>query len=292
MYELIKLTERDHYFDCPAKIGLVMTAEKEGILIDSGSDKEAAKKVLRTLQKNGITLKAVFNTHSHADHIGGNHFLQEKTGCPVYANGLECVFTNAPELEPMGLYGGMPFKELKHKFLLAQPSEATPLTPDALPEGIQLLRLPGHSFDMVGFLTADGTAYIADSVSSPETLAKYGIGYLWDAQASLDTLEALKSIEAARFVPSHAPVTEDIRELADLNSRAIRSVCDKILSLCEKPSRFEDILQTVFNDYSLTASPQQYALIGSTLRSYLSSLYGAGRLCYEFADNAMLWKAV
>ena len=188
MYELIQLTEHDYYIDCPAKIGLVRIDEDNVVLIDSGNDKDAGKKVFRILEANGWNLKAIFNTHSHADHIGGNRFLQDKTGCSIYAKGMECTYTNHPILEPTTLYGGLPFKALKHKFLMAKDSKADFLTEYCLPEGMELLELPGHSFDMVGFKTCDGTAYIADCVSSRETLTKYGIGYLWNVEDSLATL--------------------------------------------------------------------------------------------------------
>ena len=158
MYELIQLTEHDYYIDCPAKIGLIRVSDDEVVLIDSGSDKDAGKKVYRILDSNKWKLRAIFNTHSHADHIGGNHFLQEKTGCNIYAKGMECAYANTPLLEPIGLYGGLPFKELKHKFLMAQESQVLPLTSESLPAGINMFDLPGHCFEMVGFKTSDGTA--------------------------------------------------------------------------------------------------------------------------------------
>lgn len=290
MYELIQLTENDYYIDCPAKMGLVKTGENEVILIDSGNDKDAGKKVFRVLQANNWTLKAIFNTHSHADHIGGNRFLQEKTGCKIYARGMECAYTNLPFLEPVGLYGGLPFKDLKHKFLMAQESNALPLTEDVLPDGMKLLELPGHSFDMAGFLTADGTAYLADCVSSEETLTKYGIGYLWNPEAALRTLEFIQTIDAKRFVPAHTPITEEIKNLAELNIQAIAGVKEKIAEFCQEPITFEALLKKTFDAYELKMTAQQYILIGSTLRSYLSSMYENGVLTFEFFENEMLWK--
>ena len=291
MYELVRLTERDLYIDCPAKIGVVLTGADEAVLIDSGSDRDAGKKVLRVLEGQGWKLKAIFNTHSHADHIGGNRFLQEKTGCRIYARGLERACTLEPLLEPAGLYGGLPFKALRHKFLMAQGSDVLPLTEDALPPGMSLIPLPGHSPDMTGFLTAGGTAYIADSVFPEETLRKYGISYLWDPSAALKTLSALRTLKAERFVPSHAPVTDDIGPLAARNEEAVLAVRALLLELCREPSSFEELLERVCAAFSLTMTAQQYALIGSTVRSYLSDLCDRGEIGCSFSGGRMLWTA-
>ena len=73
MYELIQAAQNTYYIDCPAKIGIYRISETDVVLIDSGNDKEAGKKVLRHLNANGWTLRAIFNTHSNADHIGLLH---------------------------------------------------------------------------------------------------------------------------------------------------------------------------------------------------------------------------
>lgn len=289
MYELVQLSEHDYYIDCPAKIGLVRVNDTDVIAIDSGNDKDAAKKVLRHIEANGWHLTAVFNTHSHADHIGGNKFLQDKTGCRIYAPGLEAAYTNSPELESMTLYGGFPFKELKNKFLMAQPSRAELLTAEVLPAGMEAISLPGHCFDMVGFRTADGNVFLADSLSSVETLNKYGIGYLWDVQSYLATLERIKTMQAEQFVPSHAPVTREIAQLAQQNIDSVMAVKEKLLALCAAPVCFDALLQQVFDAYGLMMNAQQYALIGSTLRSYLSWLNTQGQITFCFENNTMLW---
>ena len=83
MYELIQAGEKTYYINCPAKMGLYRLNDSEVCLIDSGNDKDAGKKVLKILEAGGWKLKMVINTHSHADHIGGNSRLAQRTGCSV-----------------------------------------------------------------------------------------------------------------------------------------------------------------------------------------------------------------
>ncbi len=290
MYELIQVTEKSYYIQSPAKIGLVRLDDRQVCLIDSGNDKDAGRRVLKLLNANGWQLAAIFNTHSNADHIGGNRYLQAQTGCKVYAPGIDCAFTRHPILEPAFLWGGYPGRDLRHKFLLAQESDAQPLTPEALPAGFEAIALPGHFFDMVGYRTPDGVVYLADCLSSRETLEKYRIGFIYDVAAYLQTLEAVKTMDAKMFVPAHAEATRDIAALAQYNIDTVRDIAEKILAFCQAPRSFEEILQRLFADYALTMSFEQYALVGSTVRSYLSWLKDAGQLDARFADNRLLWQ--
>ena len=290
MYELIQISEHDYYIQSPAKIGLVRLNDTEVCLIDSGNDKDAGRRVRKLLDERGWKLKAIYNTHSNADHIGGNKYLQAQTGCRIFAPGIECAFTNYPILEPAFLYGGYPCKDLRHKFLLAQESGAEALTAGTLPEGFALIPLPGHFFDMAGFRTPDDTVYLADCLSSRETLEKYRIGFIYDVGAYLDTLEMVKTLKARIFVPAHAEAAEDITELAQYNIDTVREIAEKIVELCREPLGFETILQRLFTEYGLVMNFEQYVLVGSTVRSYLAWLKDTGRLNAVFEKNQLLWK--
>ncbi len=292
MYELTQITENCHYIQSPAKIGLIKLGENEVCLIDSGSDKDAGRKVRQILDANGWKLTAIYNTHSNADHIGGNKYLQAQTGCKIYAPGIECDFTRHPILEPSFLYGGYPCKELRHKFLLAQESDAKPLTKDVLPDGFEIIDLPGHFFDMVGFRTPDNVVYLADCLSSRATLDKYRISFIYDIGTYLETLEKVKTMTAKMFVPAHADATDDIAPLAQYNIDCVLEIADRILKLCAEPLCFEALLKKLFDEYALTMNFEQYALVGSTVRSYLAWLKDTGKIDASFEDNLLLWKRI
>ena len=292
MYELIQISERSYYIQSPAKIGLVKLNDHDVCLIDSGNDKDAGRKVRQLLDANGWKLTAIYNTHSNADHIGGNQYLQKQTGCKVYAPGIDCAFTRFPVLEPSFLYGGFPCKDLRHKFLMAQESDALELTQESVPDGVEIIPLPGHFFDMVGFRTPDDVVYLADCLSSRETLDKYRIGFIYDVAAYLKTLEAVKAMQAKMFVPAHAAASEEIADLAQYNIDNVMEIAEKIIGICSEPLCFEDILKKLFDDYELSMSAEQYVLVGSTVRSYLAWLKDSGKVNYLFDGNRMLWQKI
>ena len=105
MFELTSLTDKTYYIESPAKIGVWCPDGVHAWFIDSGNDKDAGRKLRKILDQQGWQLQGIFNTHSNADHIGGNQYLQRQTGCRVYAGGLEKAFTSYPILEPSFLYG-------------------------------------------------------------------------------------------------------------------------------------------------------------------------------------------
>ncbi|WP_418746269.1 MBL fold metallo-hydrolase [Frisingicoccus sp.] len=290
MYELVQVSENSYYIESPAKIGLVKLGGDEVCLIDSGNDKDAGRKIRKILDANGWKLTAIYNTHSNADHIGGNKYLQGQTGCKIYAPGMECDFTNHTVLEPSFLYGGYPCKDLRHKFLMAQGSNAEYLIKDVLPKGFEMIDLPGHFLDMVGFRTPEDVVYLADCLSSRETLDKYQIGFIYDVGAYIKTLEMVKTLKAKIFIPAHAAAAEDISELAQYNIDKVYEIGEKIIELCKEPLSFEVILQKLFTEYGLEMNFEQYVLVGSTVRSYLSWLKDTGKLNSEFVHNMLLWE--
>lgn len=292
MFELTALTDQTYYIESPAKIGVWCPDGTHAWFIDSGNDKEAGRKLRKILEQQGWQLQGILNTHSHADHIGGNQYLQRQTGCRVFAGGLEKAFIAYPMLEPAFLYGGYPMKELRHKTLMAKESDVTDFSDTSFPREIEIIPLPGHSFHMVGFRTPDDVVFLADSLNSRTILDKYALGYVCDVQAYLHSLDAVEAMKADWFVPAHAEVVQDIRPLVQYNRQKVQEIADLILQLCQTPRSWDDVLQQVFNHYDLTLTVEQYVLIGNTIRSYLSWLRDRNQLTLLIQDNRLLWQSI
>ena len=289
--ELIQVGEKTYYIKNTTNIGVYKIDENNVYLIDSGNDKDAGKKILKIMDGQGWNVKGIISTHSNADHIGGNKLIQDRTGCPVYAYGMEKCFTQYPVMEPSFLFGAYPFKDLRNKFLFAKESIVTDINGN-LPEGLEYFTLKGHFFDMIGIKTDDDIYFLADSLVSEETIRKYHLFFLYDIREYLKTLDFLSTLNGKLYVASHCEATDNIVPIINANKDKVNEICNTIDSLCENEITFEDILQKIFDIYGLTMNANQYVLIGSTIRSYLSYLHEEGRVSFEFKDNKMFWKKI
>lgn len=289
MYELMQVGEKSYYINCPAKMGIYKINENHVCLIDSGNDKDAGRKVLKLLDEKGWTLKMILNTHSHADHIGGNSFLQTRTDCAIYTVGLETAFTQYPILEPSFLYGGYPCKELRNKFLCAQPSSVKELTEEVLPDGLEMMPIDGHTFSMAAFKTDDDVWFLADSLTSKAIIEKYHVSFLYDVAGYIDTLHKVNAIKGKLFIPAHGEPMTDVKPLVKANLEKVEEIIQLLRDICFAPIAFDDILKAVFDKYALTMDFNQSVLVGSTIRSYLAYMQDHHMLNVSFDSNKMTW---
>ena len=291
MYELVQLADNTYYIEGYAKMGLYIK-DKAAFLIDSGIGDEAGRAVYEEiLRPNGWQLQAVINTHIHCDHIGGNSFLQAKTGCQIFTTLMEGAFACYRELEYAYLAGGFPCQTMRETMLLASPSRPTDLIEDGLPEGLTALPLPGHYFNMQGIKTIDEVWFLADSLLSEKLVAKYRLFFIYDVKAQLETLKMLETLKGRLFVPSHAEPQTDLSRLIRLNREAIEENSEIIWSFCRESINFDALLKKVFDYYGIPMDLSQYSLVGSTVRSYLAYLYDRDKAAVFFKDNKMYWQA-
>ncbi len=292
MYELVQVGENTFYINCPSKIGVYRTSKTSVILIDSGNDKDAGRKVQKILESQNWTLEAIINTHSNADHIGGNTLLQNRLHCPIYSTPMENTIIENPIIEPAFLYGGYPFSKLRNKFLMATPSKAEDISKANLPDRMEIFPLDGHFWKMIGVKTPDNVYFLADCVFSQEIIEKYHINFNYDIGGFFKTLDFVDSLDGELFIPAHGDSTKDIHALVALNRNKAMEIIQLLLDICQEPQPFDVLLQNVFNHYDLTMNHAQYVLVGSTIKSYLSYLIDKNQIESFVEKNLMLWKTL
>ena len=70
-----------------ANCWMVWDDTRSAVLIDPGDE---ASWLLKVLNERGLTLKAIFLTHAHFDHMMAVPALQKATGAPLYVHAADC----------------------------------------------------------------------------------------------------------------------------------------------------------------------------------------------------------
>lgn len=288
---LTQVKNHSWYVQAPTNIGVVETGDG-AFMIDSGIDKTAASRIKKLIDEKGWAFKGVINTHSNADHIGGNHYLQSNFNCEIWAAPGEAIFVEDPRLEGNAVWGGDPFKDLHSRFFEAAPSRVTRIITAGEQIGpFSFIALPGHFFDHIGVITGDRVCYLGDSVFGDYVLNKHKIPFIHNVRDYKASLRKIRTIDVDYFVPGHGEVESDITSMVDKNIRRVDEVEETILSMLKESLGFEDVLKKTADHFELEMGYGPYTLVGSTIRSFLTYLSNDDKIEYFFEKNKMYWKA-
>lgn len=302
--EFIQISKHIAYLKMPTNSGIISVPGKDGnteiYIIDTGNTDSAGELILNSVLENfpGCTVKAILNTHSHADHFGGNPFIKGRTGCEVWTSKGEATLMEYPWIETQLIWGGNPILEIRSEFLYGVPSKATHILEDkeVIDLGevkIEVISLPGHYVDPLGFLVKDSDGksvfFVGDALSGRNVIRSYWIQYLLDEGKSKEAIKKIEKIKADLYIPGHGLAVDEIEGLTELNLIAIMETENMILDELKTPKTMEELLCAIAERNDLKMQASQYCLIGSTVRSYISSLQEEGKVTVSIQDNKMLW---
>ncbi len=82
---------------------------KKAVIIDPGGD---AARILAAVNREGLTVEAIINTHGHADHVLANVKVKEATGAPLWIHSADADMLGSGLAQPVGLSGAV--HQLRH----------------------------------------------------------------------------------------------------------------------------------------------------------------------------------
>jgi glyoxylase-like metal-dependent hydrolase (beta-lactamase superfamily II) len=294
---LIPLADRAWVIPGGVNIGVLVNADNQVVLVDTGLNESSAKKAIKVVREElGGEIVAVLTTHAHADHFGGNATIVKRTGAVVHAPRFDEAFLRYPLLQPASLFGGAdPLDTLRGNFLLADPSPVDVIVEPGAHEvaGIRLEAVPlfGHSPGQLGYLAGD-VFFCADVVLPENVLDKYRIPYLFSLTEHLAALERARVIPHRVAVAGHGPALEDgqFEAAINLNAALALRVAEAMLELTATPKTAEDILEGILRRFDAPAvdAPSFY-LLQPTVFAFLSHLNRSGAMTHEIQDGRSLW---
>lgn len=304
---VINISDCIYYISGPTNIGIIeerLSDTKSNLyMIDSGCNTEDGKRIFTEIteyfSQKDITIKAIINTHSHADHCGANNYIQQKTNCEIWITENEQGSLINPFLQPIISWGGNPLPEINSSYYVAEKTVPNkiinPNEKFTLLNGIKIsfINLPGHYFEMVGILCENDNKkvlFASDGIFGRKNIGKYWIPFLYDVKEFKNSLDTISSLNTDFCIPGHGEPTSQIEETVELNKIAIISNEQCILeALKYKEQTQEDILKYVADKNEINLHIAQYMLIGCTIKAYLTFLYNEGKISYHIKENKMYW---
>ncbi|MBO5936365.1 MAG: MBL fold metallo-hydrolase [Clostridia bacterium] len=291
MFDIVETLGNTYYYSAFSNVGVYKLNRSEVLLIDSCDHKRMVKSLDGILEKNGLRVKTIIDTHCHVDHIAGNKFFYDKYGCEILASKGEQGFIAYPDREPRFYYSGINTDKTRNPFFITEPSDATVITAKNTPEGFEIIPLPGHSFDMIGVRTPDDVVFLADAILSKKTWDEYKLPFFYSVNESLQTLKDIQNIKAKLFVPAHDEPLSDICELAEYNIESMKHKKELIYSLCSGKS-FEEIFALAIDKLDLRIMTPKYPMYSVMVRNFLQSLVEDEAINTTLEDSVLIYRRV
>ena len=169
---------------------IVCHKNKNALIIDPGSN---VGDIIQYIEKNNLKILAIFNTHTHYDHIGGVNDLKEKYQIPFFIHSKDEKLLKSANLYRILFDGDEPIKiPLVDYYFdrIESPIEIGGFT-------IHVLFAPGHTEGSV-------CLRIEESLFSGDTLLKNNIGRI-DLPGG-DRLSLIKSLNMISKLPKELEI--------------------------------------------------------------------------------------
>ncbi|MFK7602893.1 MBL fold metallo-hydrolase [Deinococcus sp. SM5_A1] len=295
---LIALAPGVLYFPGAVNSFVVVGRETDALLVDTGLDDSHARKLLRVVAEAGLVPSGILNTHSHADHHGGNAFIIKRfPELKVFAPPLEDAIITHPILEPLTLFGARPPRELQNKFLLAPPSPARLAPEPGLCRiggaDIELIEVAGHASMMYAVRVGE-VLYAADALFGPDALTKHPLTFCADSALQKQSAAKLAELEGVRTVlPGHGDPSDDLAGLVAVNLASYERTTEAVLGAVNGgEASIDELLARVCGALDVEMTNAGAVLLNrAVVSAHLTELLESGQMEMKVLGNKLIFSA-
>lgn len=200
-------------------IPVFFLAEKQVVLLDSGLRSGEDGPLAAFLRGRGLSVRAVLTSHVHIDHTGCHALLRERFGAEIIASPFNAAALESPLALKAYFYEDTYQELLRHWGALSSPVDRLILPGQAAVAvdgaSFEVLPLPGHSPDHMGFVTPDGVCYLADLLLTDDQLRAAKLPYVMCLGQDLESKRAAGARSAPTYLLAHcgAVQAEDLHGL-------------------------------------------------------------------------------
>jgi glyoxylase-like metal-dependent hydrolase (beta-lactamase superfamily II) len=185
---------------------------EQPVLIDTGyfGDWDITEALLKGLDLDLDRTALIINTHTHCDHVGGNHQIQARSGCAIALHPRGVRFMQ--ERDDRSPWWS--FYHQKAEFFQPTASLADGQMVQVGPYAFQVLHTPGHASDgLVLYCRPERILLSSDALWEHDfpvmTLAVEGEGAI---ETMLASLAKIADLDVDRVFPGHGPPFDDFKD--------------------------------------------------------------------------------
>lgn len=170
---------------------------KEAIVIDPGDN---AEKILEKIDRENLQLKYIVNTHGHADHIGANNMIKNKTNALIVIHADDAPMLGNPKLN-LSVYIGASITSDDADIIL---NDGDSITIGNV--SLSVFHTPGHTKGGICLL-AEGTLFSGDTLFA-ESIGRcdFPDGSMTDLINSIQS-KLMNLPDGVKVYPGHGPTT-------------------------------------------------------------------------------------
>ncbi len=253
------------------------------IMIDSGLAVPDRQGILDLLERKHLNVAGILTSHAHIDHTGNHKVIQEKYGAKIWMTWFDAAVSSGPMNMKAYMYScsyhevqGYAGSMYCRADCLIGPDDTYV---DAEGARFEILRLPGHAPEHIGFVTPDGVAYLADALMTDDVLRSVHIPYVTCCELDLETKEYAGTLGYDCYIIAHNGVCADVRSLAEENMEYLREDIETVAGLIDHPMSMEEIIAKACPAMRVHAdSVYKIDVAELSIRVFVEHLRDTGRL--------------